>query len=171
MIPPRRRPSLLCAALALTTAAGCASAEETAARPAPHPTGRQAQYCRALAKELPDSVGGLPRRTPSREASEFTAAWGRPGKATIVLRCGGDKPAVLTPDDARYDPYGPRWEVAGIDWMPEQQPDGGVRCTATRREAWVEVTVPREYTGEGGGLDMLTGVSEAIRNTVPFGQL
>ncbi|MFF4530340.1 DUF3515 domain-containing protein [Streptomyces sp. NPDC001407] len=150
----------------LSVAVGCTSADGTAsAEPAPSPSGKQAAYCRDLHKALPAKVNGLKRRTGG-PASEFTAAWGDPA---ITLRCGVRRPLILTPGYKRYRPGSDTWEVNGVEWMPEQQPDGSVRCTTSKREAWVEVTVPEKFTGEGGGLALFEELSDAVRKTVPYG--
>ncbi|MEU3753199.1 DUF3515 domain-containing protein [Streptomyces olivoreticuli] len=156
------------AVAALSVAVGCASADGTAsAEPVPSPSGKEATYCRALHKELPATLNGLKRRSGG-PASEFTASWGDPA---ITLRCGVRKPLILMPGYKRYRPGSATWEVNGVEWMPEQQPDGSVRCTTSKREAWVEVTVPEKFTGEAGGLGLFDALSDAVRKTVPFGMI
>lgn len=152
-------------AATLLTVAGCTSTDDASgALPAPTPSGQQAAHCRALRHELPSTVNELKRRT-DRPDSDFTAAW---GDTPITLRCGVPRPLVLTRGYKHYNPWSATVEINGVEWMPEQQPDGSLRCTTSKREAWVEVTVPKKYVGTGE-FEMFTGLSDAVRKAVPLG--
>ncbi len=150
-------------AAALLAVAGCSAGPATVAVPSPSPA--QAAMCRALHRALPRTFDGLPRHDPS-PASDFTAAWGDP---PVVLRCGVPAPAVLTPTSPHYDPSAQAEEIDGVDWLPERQPDGSVRCTTTLRKAYVEVTLPEKYVGQYGDLGPLTALAPAVRAAVPAG--
>ncbi|MCF3106437.1 DUF3515 domain-containing protein [Streptomyces roseoverticillatus] len=161
---PRRLRALPAVAVLLAVA-GSASTSGAAARAVPRPPARQAAYCRALHAELPATVAGLERGT-SRPVSEFTAQWGAPA---VVLRCGVPKPEALTEGTKSFDPYAPAWDIGGIEWFAEPRSDGSVRFLATHRAAWVEVTLPKEYAGGGGGTDILAGIAARITKTIPEG--
>ncbi|MFH8983529.1 DUF3515 domain-containing protein [Streptomyces varsoviensis] len=159
-----RRPSSLLAAVVLTVAAsGCSSAGGSAV-PAPTPSGDQAGPCRALHDKLPATVNGKKRRA-THPVSDFTAAWGAP---PIVLRCGVNRPLVVTPGDKHFDPNADTVEIDGVEWLPERQPDGGIRCTTSKRLAWVEVTLP-EKTVRDGDFGLFADLSATVGKTIPLG--
>ncbi|MEV6671055.1 DUF3515 domain-containing protein [Streptomyces sp. NPDC051162] len=152
----------------LFASVGCSSAGSSqSAAPAPTPQGKQAEFCRALHKELPATVNGLKRRSVGSD-SDYTAFWGDPA---ISLRCGVKRPLVITEGYRYYNPRTPTIEINDVEWMPEQQEDGSIRCTTSKREAWVEVTVPNKYTGAGGEFSMFDDLSEAVKKTIPFGYI
>ncbi|MEU1826198.1 DUF3515 domain-containing protein [Streptomyces abikoensis] len=154
------------AVAAVLACAGCSTDDEaTNSLAVPTPSGRQAQHCRALHKELPGNLDGR-KRTSDPKDSDYMAAWGKPA---IVMRCGVPRPLVLTPGYKRYNPYAPTIEINGVEWMPEEQPDGSVRCTTSKREAWVEVTLPTGYAKNGGQFGILTDLSDAVAKSIPFG--
>lgn len=159
-----RIPVQLPVAAVLLAAAGCSSGSPDAVA-VPSPAPAQAAMCRALHKALPRTVDGLARHTTT-PASDFTAAWGDPA---IVLRCGVPRPAVLTPGNPNYQPNAQAMGIDGVDWLPEKQSDGSVRCTTTLRKAFVEVTIPAKYTGPYGDLSMLTDLAPAVDRTIPAG--
>ncbi|MEV4440410.1 DUF3515 domain-containing protein [Streptomyces sp. NPDC049577] len=147
-------------ALLLCPAVACSSTDEAAGPAVPTPPAREAALCRALHKELPATVDGRQRRATD-PASDFTAAWGDPA---ISLRCGVPKPGLL-----RRNPGSDAAEIDGVAWLPERQPDGGIRCTTVQREAWVEVTLPKEVVGDAGDMSALTDLAGAVRRTIPEG--
>ncbi len=109
-------------------------------------------------------MGGLERRG-AEPVSDLTAVWGGThGEPEISLRCGVTKPALL-----KRNPATDSMDVNDVGWLPERQPDGSVRCTTVRREAWVEVTLPKKVVGEGGDLSALTDLSGAVLKTIPEG--
>lgn len=156
-----RRPPGLSAVALLLTAVACSAPGGPAAPAAPTPPAAEAALCRALHKELPGTVDGRERHDPV-PASDFTAAWG--GRPAIVLRCGVPKPELL-----QRNPGADAAEIDGVDWLPEKQSDGSVRCTTTLREAWVEVTLPKQVTGDAGDISALTDLADAIKKTIPEG--
>lgn len=119
------------------------------------------RYCKALHKELPQTVDGLKRGTPE-PVSDFTAIWGDPA---VKLRCGVPKPDVLTYGSEHYNPGADAAEVNGVEWLFQKQ-DDGYRFTTVLRKAYVEVTVPRKYAPE---VDVLTDLGGAVKKTVPAG--
>ncbi|MGK5731281.1 DUF3515 domain-containing protein [Streptomyces sp. URMC 124] len=165
MEPWTRRLRGLPVVAALLLAAGSSSTGGAAARSVPTPTGKQAAHCRALHAQLPAALAGLERRT-SAPVSQFTADWGRPA---VALRCGVPHPEALKDGSETFDRYAHAWEVGGIEWYPQQRPDGSVRCTAVHRAAFVEVDLPEEYGGDGTGQDVLTELGALIRKTIPEG--
>ncbi|MEN2422166.1 DUF3515 domain-containing protein [Streptomyces rimosus] len=149
-------PALLTVAFA---AVGCSSSVPVAA---PSPEGASARQCRALHEELPRTVDGLERGTAD-PVSDFTAVWGDPA---VRLRCGVDKPAVLTPGSEHYNPGADAAEVNGVEWLFEKQGDEGYRFTTVLRKTYVEVSVPGKYAPE---VDVLTDLAAAVKKTVPAG--
>ncbi|MFI9236867.1 DUF3515 domain-containing protein [Streptomyces cinnamoneus] len=159
-----RRPLGLPSVAVLLAAVACSGPDAGAGPAVPSPPERQAALCRALHKELPKTVGGLERRG-AEPVSDLTAVWGGThGEPEISLRCGVTKPALL-----KRNPATDSMDVNDVGWLPERQPDGSVRCTTVRREAWVEVTLPKKVVGEGGDLSALTDLSGAVLKTIPEG--
>ncbi|MEU4210689.1 DUF3515 domain-containing protein [Streptomyces sp. NPDC026206] len=156
----RRLLGLPSAALLVATAA-CSAPGAQAGPAVPAPPERQAGLCRALHKELPRAVDGLERRTVE-PVSDLTAVWG--DDPSVSLRCGVRKPGLL-----KRNPATDSMDIDEVGWLPEKQPDGSVRCTTVRREAWVEVTLPKKVVGEGGDLSALTDLSGAVLKTIPEG--
>ncbi|MEV4502496.1 DUF3515 family protein [Streptomyces klenkii] len=161
-------------AVVLLAVAGSSSVSGAAARAVPRPPAQEAARCRALHAQLPATVAGLLRGTP-RSASEFTAQWGTPA---VFLRCGVPRPEALRVGSPHFDRYGSAWDLGGIEWYPQQQADGSVRFLATKRSAWVEVTLPKEYAGGGGGgsgdggadgAAVLEEIAAHIKMTIPEG--
>ncbi|WP_370418038.1 DUF3515 domain-containing protein [Streptomyces sp. QH1-20] len=153
---------------ALLAAVGCSATNRAASDlPAPTPTGQQAAHCSALHTKLPATLEGMKRHALQSD-SDFIAAWGEP---TITLQCGVSRPLIVTPGYKRYNPYAPTIEIGGVEWLPEEQPDGSVRCTTSKREAWVEVTATPKYAKNSGEFGMLTGLSDVVAKTVPYGTI
>ncbi|MDF3289221.1 DUF3515 domain-containing protein [Streptomyces silvisoli] len=151
-------------AAVLLAAAGCSSsATDTVA--VPTPSTAVATVCRTLHNALPEKVNGLARHA-THPASDLTAAWGDPA---IVLRCGVPTPDVLNPGSAHYNPTADAASINGVDWLPEKQSDGSVRCTTTLRKAFVEVTIPSKYTGPYGDISALTDLADAVKKSDPAG--
>jgi hypothetical protein len=149
----------------LFVAVGCSSSDDTAGPAVPTPSAQEAALCRALHKQLPQTVGGLARHAPEHP-SDFTAAWGDPA---IALRCGVARPKVLTPGTEHYNPTADAVELNGVDWLPEKQDDGSIRCTTTMRKAFVEVTIPAKVAGGAGDMSALTDLAGAVEKTIPEG--
>ncbi|MFF2144805.1 DUF3515 domain-containing protein [Kitasatospora sp. NPDC058190] len=101
----------------------------------PRPSGKAADYCRALSAALPQELLGHARKDPS-PASPYTAAWG--SSPRTVLRCGIDRPEELDGEHAAD------WSPTADDvtWWSQKLSDGGYRFVTTMRAAYVEVTVP-----------------------------
>jgi len=150
----------------LFAAVGCSSSDDTAGPAVPTPSAQEATLCRALHRQLPQTVGGLGRHAPEHP-SDFTAAWGDPA---IALRCGVPRPKLLTPGTEHYNPTADAVELNGVDWLPEKQGDGSIRCTTTMRKAFVEVTIPAKIAGAAGDMSALTDLAGAIEKTIPEGQ-
>ena len=154
MTSSRRRPFCLSvAALVLLTVAGCSSTDAAASITVPSPPPDQAPLCRALHKELPESVAGQDRNDPE-PASELTAGW---GDAAIVLRCGVPRPERMS------DPQAKGVEADGVNWMLEQDAEGP-RFTTTYRRTYVEVTMEKRYAHD---VTPLAELADAVKKTVP----
>ncbi|WP_274562966.1 DUF3515 domain-containing protein [Streptomyces spiramyceticus] len=138
----------------LLAAAGCSFTDDAVAVPAPAPSVEEAGMCRALHRELPESVAGHERRTAEPE-SDLTAVWGDPA---IVLRCGVPRPEKMS------DPRAKAVEADGVNWMLEPQGDARQRFTTTYRDAYVEVTLPAKYAHDVTPLAAFAG---AVKKTVP----
>ncbi|GAA0497479.1 DUF3515 domain-containing protein [Streptomyces stramineus] len=156
-----RRSLGLPAVVVFFAAVGCSTSDDTAGPAVPTPSGAQAAKCRALHQALPGTVDGRKRRGTDPD-SDLTAAWG--DGESIALRCGVPKPALL-----QRNPAADSVDINGIEWLPEKQPDGSVRCTTVKREAWVEVTLPARVVGGAGDISALTDLADAVRSTVPYG--
>ncbi|MGW1074622.1 DUF3515 domain-containing protein [Streptomyces sp. NPDC002537] len=160
-----RRSLGLPALVVLFAASGCAAGGGPAGPAVPTPPDRAVGPCRALHKVLPESVDGMKRRTAD-PVSDFTAVWGDPA---IALRCGVQRPEVIRAGSKTYAPSTGSVEADGVEWLPERQPDGSVRCTTVQREVWVEVTLPKKVAGDAGDLGALTDLADAVKKTIPFG--
>ncbi|WP_175412185.1 DUF3515 domain-containing protein [Streptomyces sp. TRM64462] len=141
------------AAALLPTVAGCSPTDANASVPVPSPAAEEAALCRALQKELPDTVAGL-ERSGTEPASELTAAW---GDGAIVLRCGVPRPARMS------DPQADAVSAEGVDWLVEQREGDGPRFTTTYRKAYVEVSLDRRFAHDVGPLVAFAGpVARAV---------
>ncbi len=105
------------------------------------------------------------KRQDFKPTSDFTAAWGRPA---ISLRCGVKRPLILTRGYKHYNPEAPTVEVDGVEWMPEELTGGGIRCTTSKREAWVEVIIPKAHAAEVD-FSLFEDLADAIKKTIPYG--
>ena len=112
--------------------------------------------CADLDLALPEQVNGQDRRRTTPESNR-TEAWGTPA---VVLRCGVDRPAGLTPSSEVI-------EVNGVGWFFEEQPDAYV-FTTVGRDTYVEVQIPL-----GIPRDQATGplvdLAGPVERTVPLG--
>ncbi|MET9437450.1 DUF3515 domain-containing protein [Streptomyces sp. NPDC006551] len=145
------------AAVLLLSAAGCSSPDAKVSAPVPSPPAEEAAFCRALAKELPDTVAGLERNDPEPD-SELTAGW---GDAAIVLRCGVPRP------DKMNDPQAQGVDAEGVNWLFEPRQGDGPRFTTTYRKAYVEVTLDERYAHDVGPLvDLAAPVEKAVPKSV-----
>lgn len=142
--------------------AACGAPEPVRVDP-PRPEGDAVAACRALAAELPDRVEGADRRDTAGESSDV-AAWGDP---PIVLRCGVERPKLLTPGDESYNPMSDAVQVNGVSWLLEQDADG-YRFTTVERTVHLEVLVPGAYAPE---IDVLVDLAEAVDAHLPFDPL
>ncbi|GAA3853079.1 DUF3515 domain-containing protein [Streptomyces sedi] len=151
------------AALVLLLAA-CSPGSGAADVRVPEPGGEAAAACRALAEDLPDVVDGQERRELD-EPSPYAAVWGEPG---IVLRCGVEAPAELTPGTPEYEAA--HADVVGVNevsWLLEEE-SGAKRFTTTEREVLVEMTVPDSYAPE---VNPLLDVAAPIDRHIPLSEL
>ncbi|MGW7051013.1 DUF3515 domain-containing protein [Streptomyces sp. NPDC054887] len=146
-------PVLSCAALLLAVA-GCSLTDDAVAVAVPAPSSEEAGVCRALHRELPETVDGLERRTADPE-SDLTAVWGDPA---IVLRCGVPRPEKMS------DAASQGVEADGVNWLLERQEDGSPRFTTTYRDAYVEVTLPAKYAHD---VTPLAAFAAPVKKTVP----
>jgi hypothetical protein len=144
-------------AVVLTTAAGCSSADDSARAAVPGPGAKVTKLCRNLDKVLPSKVDGQDRRDPE-PASALTAGWGDPA---IILRCGVERPAKMN------DPEADGVEVDGVGWLLQKQDDGSFRFTTTLRKAYVEVSIPKDRTGDG--MAPLVDLAPAVKKAIPEG--
>ncbi|MFH8385570.1 DUF3515 domain-containing protein [Kitasatospora sp. NPDC018058] len=125
---------------------------------APQPSGRAAEYCRALTDALPHELLGHARKDPS-PASPYTAAWG--GSPRTVLRCGIDRPEELDGEHAKdWSPT-----VDDVTWWSQQLGDGGYRFVTTMRAAYVEVTVPAGAAQNP--FDPAAALSDLVKAKIP----
>ncbi|NJQ04520.1 DUF3515 domain-containing protein [Streptomyces lonarensis] len=142
--------------------AACGSSAELSVED-PQPDGEAAEVCEAVVAALPATVEGEEARDVAGPA-RFTAAWGDPA---IVLRCGAERPAVLTPGSDTYRPTADAVMVDDVSWLLEES-DGGHRFTTTERTVFVEVDVPDSYAPE---VNALVDVAEALHEHLPYDPL
>lgn len=144
----------------LITAAGCSSADGSAAAAVPSPDAKATKLCQDLDKVLPAKVDGESRADPS-PASALTAGW---GDSAIILRCGVARPPkMLDPKVAEgRDPDAVPGGVEGVRWLMEKQGDGGYRFTSALRRAYVEVTVEEGRDSSSVLVDLASAVKKAI---------
>jgi hypothetical protein len=99
-------------------------------------------------------LADAPRRVDDQDALEVSgriaAAWGDPA---IVLRCGVEKPASLTPSSRCFD-------VNHVGWLAETTADGYL-FTTIGRAFRVSVEVPKKYDPAADALaDLATTVKK-----------
>lgn len=141
----------------LITVAGCSSADDSARAAVPGPGTKVTKLCRNLDTVLPSKVDGLDRRDPE-PASALTAGWGDPA---IILRCGVERPEEM--NDSESDGV----DVNGVGWLLQEQDSGDFLFITTLRKAYVEVTIPKDRTGDG--MAPLVDLAPAIKKAVPEG--
>ncbi|MCX5051312.1 MULTISPECIES: DUF3515 domain-containing protein [unclassified Streptomyces] len=141
----------------LITATGCSSADDSARTSVPGPGAKVTKLCQNLDKMLPSKVDGQDRRDPE-PASALTAGWGDPA---IILRCGVERPARMN------DPEADGVEVDGVGWLLQKRDDGSFRFTTTLRTAYVEVTIPKDRTGDG--MAPLVDLAPSTKKAIPEG--
>ncbi|MFG2375747.1 DUF3515 domain-containing protein [Streptomyces sp. NPDC048504] len=142
---------------ALISVAGCSSADDSASAAVPSPGAKVTGLCRNLDKVLPSKVDDQGRRDPE-PASALTAGWGNPA---IILRCGVVRPAKMN------DPEADGVEVNGVGWLLQKEDDGSFRFTTTLRKAYVEVTIPKDRTGDG--MAPLVDLAKSVKKAIPAG--
>jgi hypothetical protein len=141
----------------LITTAGCSSADDGASAAVPSPDTKATKLCRNLDEALPAKVDDQGRRDPE-PASALTAGWGNPA---IILRCGVARPAAMNNPDADGV------DVNDVGWLLQKQRDGAFRFTTVLRRAYVEVTIPKDRTGDG--MAPLVDLAPAIKKAIPEG--
>jgi hypothetical protein len=146
--PRRRRVWCGSAHLAVLLAAVAACSSPAALHVAP-PDG-PSHGCAALHHALPSQVDGGDSRHV-RPSSDRTAAWGSPA---VVLRCGVDRPASLTPTSE-----------LGVPWFLDERPSGYV-FTTTGRSAYVEVRVPSSVDRTAATAP-LVDLARAVKQSLP----
>lgn len=127
------------AATAATTAAGCGPGPVRVTPPTAEPDA--AGVCAALHARLPEKVGDQ-RRRRTEPPSDRTAAWGDPA---TVLRCGVGRPEGYRPK------LSPIIEVSGVTWY-QHIAGATIEWVAVDRPAYVELSIPRTYDGQGAFL-------------------
>jgi hypothetical protein len=161
----RRRLLGLPALALLIAAAGCSSSDDSPPAAVPSPGEKVTKLCQNLDKVLPPKVDGLGRNDPEPR-SALTAGWGSPA---IILRCGVDRPPkMIDPKVAEgNDPNAVGGGVNGVDWLMEKQDDGSYRFTTTLRQAYVEVTLPKDRAADSS--TVLVDLAPAIKRAIPKG--
>ncbi|QJT04286.1 DUF3515 domain-containing protein [Streptomyces asoensis] len=153
----RHRPVGLPSLALLLAAVGCSSADGDTSAAVPSPSASVTKLCRNLDEALPSTVDDLGRGDPS-PASALTAGWGNPA---IILRCGVERPDKMSDENADGV------EVDGVGWLLEEQDGGAFRFTTTLRRAYVEVTIPKDRTGDG--MAPLVDLAPSVKKAIPEG--
>jgi len=98
--------------------------------------------CEALVDDLPDTIGGEPRRSVDADGGPG-AAWGDPA---YVLTCG-------VPEPSDYEPTAECSDIKGVGWwVPDDELDDlseDAHAVALSRTPYVEVLVPSRYRTDG----------------------
>ncbi|MFJ3234859.1 DUF3515 domain-containing protein [Streptomyces sp. NPDC086787] len=151
----------------LVTVAGCSSADDSADVAVPTPDAKTARICRDLHEALPRKLDGRSRNDPEPR-SAYTAGWGSPA---IILRCGVTRPPkMIDPEVAKgEDPNAIGGDVDGVGWLMEKRDDGTWRFTTTEREAYVQLTLPKELSGQDDSARVLTGMAPGVKKAIPTG--
>jgi hypothetical protein len=88
----------------------------------------------ALPATLPGDQQPWSRRELAKPAPPATAAWSDPTHQPVVLRCGIDRPAELTPTSQLR-------VVSGVQWLPVVG-DGATTWYLVDRQVYVALTIP-----------------------------
>ena len=96
----------------------------------PTPEAAARQVCAQLVPTLPSRLDAAARRV-TLPPDPLTVAWGDP---PLVLRCGVERPAGLSPTSELL-------AVEGVEWFLVES-DAGFTFTTVGRPASVELTVP-----------------------------
>ncbi len=65
------------------------------------------------------------------------------------------------------DPEADGVEVNGVGWLLQKENDGSFRFTTTLRKAYVEVTIPKDRTGDG--MAPLVDLAKSVKKAIPEG--
>ena len=135
------------------TAAGADTPLALPAGPAPAAGSAEcAALLAALPQRLPSGATQLDRRPLAAPVPQGTAAWGV--DQTVILRCGLDRPAELTPT-------APLLDVSGVRWL---------RLSGERNHTWVAVDRPVYLAlsvPDDSGTGPLQDISTVISSTLP----
>lgn len=118
--------------------------------PGPARSAAADQYCPGFVAALPITLDGLSPR-PTHSDSPYVGSWGDPA---VTFRCGVPRPAELGPTSELV-------EVNGVQWLPRQADDATV-FVAVDRPVYVELTVPKRYSG-----GPLAGLTPAVTKALP----
>ncbi|MFF4549314.1 DUF3515 domain-containing protein [Streptomyces sp. NPDC001435] len=151
----------------LISVAGCSSADDSATVAVPSPDAKTAGMCRELHEVLPKKLDGRSRNDPEPR-SAYTAGWGSPA---IILRCGIVRPPkMIDPKVAQgADPNAIGGGVNGVDWLMEKQDDGTWRFTTAKREAYVQLILPKELSGQDDSARVLAEMAASVKKAIPTG--
>lgn len=108
----------------------------------------------AVPHEMPSGTDTLTRRDLTPPVPPATVAWAGRHSQPVVLRCGLDRPAELTPTSELRD-------VSGVQWLPISG-DGGTTWLVVDRPVYVALTLPSD-----AGTGPLQDISETMRTTLP----
>ena len=138
---------LCCAAAVLLS--GCGRSATPPVRVDDVPTAA-ADRCARFAARLPKSLGKGAERRRTTPSDPHVAAYGDP---PIVVRCGAPATTAYRQGDQLFT-------VNGVEWFPEERPDGTVVWSLPRAFVNVTVTVPKPWTG-----DRLAFLTDAVNAT------
>jgi hypothetical protein len=149
-----RRALLPLTLVAVAGLTGCSSNAVGVAVPAANRTVRG--WCANL--RLPATVQGLKKRSTNPESPQV-AAWGSPA---VALRCGVPRPsAALVSNQAQAVTLD-----GSLTWLPLES-SKPVDFVAVGRQAYVEVTIPLQYTADHPAGDILLDLQPAIVRAIP----
>lgn len=118
----------------------------------------QSPACTTLTATLPATLASAGRtidRLPLADpAPAGAAAWGDRTRDPVVLRCGVQRPAELTPTAQLR-------EISGVSWLPLTG-EGATTWVLTGRAVFVALTVPAD-----AGTGPLQDVSAVVNTAIP----
>lgn len=113
----------------------------------------------ALPATLPGKNAALARAELAEPTPPGTAAWIGDVSRPVVLRCGLDRPAELTPTaQLRL--------VSGVRWLPVEATDGTTTWYLVDRPVYVALTVPAD--AGTGPLQDVSAVAGRVLTPVPI---
>ena len=118
----------------------------------------QSAECSAVLGALPPQLlvgpDSVPRRPIAPPPPQGAVAWGDAQQDPVIVRCGIEAPAELTPTSQLSD-------VSGVEWLPLSE-GGTTTWIAVDRPVYTALTVP-----DSAGTGPLQDISGVLGRTLP----